>query len=60
MDNLRFIHDKLQKPAAIGELGLKGKDYFVFTLNRKALIASANKANLKLMVKVLSLLRCVV
>ena len=51
MDNLRFIHDKLQKPAVIDELGLSGKDYFVFTLNRKALIANANKANLKLMVK---------
>lgn len=49
MDNLRFIHDKLKKPAVIDELGLKGKDYFVFTLNRKALIA--NKENLKLMVK---------
>ena len=48
MDNLRFIHDKLQKPAVIDELGLSGKDYFVFTLNRKALIANANKANLKL------------
>lgn len=49
MDNLRFIHDKLQKPAVIDELGLSGKDYFVFTLNRKALIA--DKENMKLMVK---------
>lgn len=49
MDNLRFIHDKLQRPAIMDELGIKDDSYLVFTLNRKALIANAD--NLKLMVK---------
>lgn len=49
MDNLRFIHDKLQKPTVIDKLRLKSNGYFVFTLNRKVLIA--NKENLQRMVK---------
>lgn len=49
MDNLRFIHDKLEKPAIMNELGLKEGHYLVFTLNRKALIA--NTENLGKMVK---------
>lgn len=51
MDNLRFIHDRLQKPAVIDELGLKGKDYFVFTLNRKVLLGEENRDNLERMVR---------
>lgn len=51
MDNLRFIHDRLQKPAVIDELGLKGKDYFVFTLNRKVLLGEENRENLERMVR---------
>ncbi|EGN56719.1 UDP-N-acetyl glucosamine 2-epimerase [Hallella multisaccharivorax DSM 17128] len=49
MDNLRFIHDKLQKPAIIEKSGLKGNDYIVFTLNRRKLIA--NKENLSRMIR---------
>ncbi|HCC86990.1 MAG TPA: UDP-N-acetylglucosamine 2-epimerase (non-hydrolyzing) [Prevotella sp.] len=49
IDNLRFIHDKIKKPAIADNLSLNGKDYFVFTLNRKALIA--NIGNLHEMVK---------
>lgn len=49
IDNLRFIHDKLRKPAIADELKLNGNDYIVFTLNRKALIA--NTGNLKEMLK---------
>lgn len=49
IDNLRFIHDKLRKPAIIDKLRLNGNDYIVFTLNRKALIA--NIGNLKEMLK---------
>lgn len=49
MDNLRFIHDKLKKPALIDSLKLKDGGYMVFTLNRKALIA--NEENMTRMVK---------
>lgn len=49
MDNLRFIHDKLRKPALIDGLGLAEGRYLVFTLNRKALIA--NTGNLRRMLK---------
>lgn len=49
IDNLRFIHDKLMKPAIADSMRLNGNDYIVFTLNRKALIA--NLDNLKEMLK---------
>ncbi len=49
IDNLRFIHDKLRKPAIVDELRLNGNDYIVFTLNRKALIANID--NLQEMLK---------
>ncbi len=49
IDNLRFIHDKLKKPAIADEQKLNGNDYLVFTLNRKALIANID--NLRKMVK---------
>ena len=40
MDTLRFNYDRLKKPEAIGNLG--DKEYLVFTLNRKALIADTD------------------
>ncbi len=49
IDNQRFIHDKLKKPAIVDNLRLNGNDYIVFTLNRKALID--NLANLKEMLE---------
>lgn len=49
MDNLRFIHDKLKRPALMDKAGLKDDGYIVFTLNRKALIA--NSENMTQMVK---------
>ena len=42
MDNLRFIHDKLQRPAIFDSLNVKDHKYIVFTLNRKALINNAD------------------
>lgn len=47
MDTLRFNYNRLQRPAVLDTLGAKEKEYLVFTLNRKVLIA--NKANLKQM-----------
>ena len=49
IDNLRFIQDKLKRPAIADQYKLNDGDYFVFTLNRKALIANID--NLKKMVK---------
>ena len=48
MDSLRFNHNRWTKPACMEQLGLQERQYIVFTLNRKALIA--NKDNLKAMV----------
>ena len=39
MDTLRFNRSRLVRPAVLDELSLDGKDYIVFTLNRKALLA---------------------
>lgn len=39
IDNLRYNRDHLQRPTLFDELKLKEKEYLVFTLNRKALIA---------------------
>ena len=39
MDTLRFNHQRLQKP----ELDIESGNYFVFTLNRKALLADEEK-----------------
>ena len=52
IDNLRFNHDRWQKPAMMDELGLKEGEYIVFTLNRKALIQ--DKENLKRMVRAMA------
>lgn len=49
IDNLRFIHDRLQQPAFIDTLHLSPSTYLVFTLNRKALMA--NLGNLEKMVR---------
>lgn len=48
MDTLRFNYNRLQRPQVLDTLGLKGGDYLVFTLNRKALIADTS--NLRKMV----------
>ena len=52
IDNLRFNHDRWQKPSMMDELGLKEGEYIVFTLNRKALIQ--DKENLKRMVRAMA------
>ena len=39
IDNLRFNHNRMSRPAVADELGLKESGYIVFTLNRKALMA---------------------
>lgn len=48
MDTLRFNHTRLHRPAIFDTNGVKEKAYFVFTLNRKALMS--DKMNLKKMV----------
>ena len=45
MDTLRFNRNRLQRPAVLYKLGIK--DYLVFTLNRKALMA--DRENLRRM-----------
>jgi UDP-N-acetylglucosamine 2-epimerase len=45
MDTLRFNRNRLQRPAVLDKLGIK--DYLVFTLNRKALMA--DRENLRRM-----------
>ena len=47
MDTLRFNYDRMKKPASIPSL--EAKQYLVFTLNRKALIADVD--NLEKMLK---------
>lgn len=39
IDNLRFNHNRWQRPAVMDSLQLKEGSYIVFTLNRKALLA---------------------
>lgn len=41
MDSLRFNHDRWQRPACLN--GVNDGDYFVLTLNRKALLADTGK-----------------
>lgn len=48
MDTLRFNYNRLQRPPVLDALGLKGGDYLVFTLNRKALIEDVD--NLRKMI----------
>lgn len=47
IDNLRFNHDRWQRPAIMDELQLEEGKYIVFTMNRKALLE--NRENLKKM-----------
>lgn len=49
IDNLRFMHGKWEDPRPIEGVGLQEGGYFLFTLNRKALIA--DKAGLRVMVR---------
>ena len=49
IDNLRFMHGKWEDPRPIGGVGLQEGGYFLFTLNRKALIA--DKAGLRVMLR---------
>lgn len=49
MDTLRFNYDRMRKPVSIPSL--EDKQYLVFTLNRKALLADVE--NLKKMLKVM-------
>lgn len=50
MDTLRFNLPRMRRPKVLDELGIVG-DYFVFTLNRKALIA--HPGNLAAMIQAL-------
>ena len=43
IDNLRFNRNRWHRPKMMDELGLKEGRYVVFTLNRKALLADAEK-----------------
>ncbi len=43
MDTLRFNHGRLVRPALLTDLHLADKEYLVFTLNRKVLIANSDK-----------------
>jgi len=49
MDTLRFNRNRFVRPAILGQFGLQDKQYIVFTLNRKALLA--NEENLKKMLQ---------
>lgn len=49
IDNLRYYHNRLQRPKLLDRVGLKEKGYLVFTLNRKALIG--DKPHLSLLIK---------
>lgn len=43
MDTLRFNHSRMRRPELFDTLKLKERDYIVFTLNRKALLADTAK-----------------
>lgn len=43
MDELRFNHERLIRPALFDELGLKERQYIVFTINRRALLSDNEK-----------------
>ncbi len=50
IDNVRYNHNRLQKPAIFDTLPLRDRQYLVLTLNRKALL-HGNRENLQLMLK---------
>ena len=47
IDNLRFCHNRWQRPALMDEMGLEEGNYLVLTINRKALLN--NQENLQRM-----------
>lgn len=49
IDNLRYNHGRLKRPAILDKLGLDDHRYLVFTLNRKALIE--NKTHLSELIR---------
>ena len=49
IDNLRYNHSRLKRPAVLDKLGLEEQKYIVFTLNRKALIG--DEAHLEKLIK---------
>ena len=49
IDNLRFNHNRWQRPAVFDTMQLREGDYIVFTLNRKALLA--DRLNLQSMLQ---------
>ena len=52
IDNLRFNHDRWQRPGIMDELKLEEGKYIVFTLNRKALLEDQD--NLKKMIQAIA------
>ena len=50
IDNIRFLKDKMKRPAVMDEQHLQEGGYLVFTLNRKVLIADTEKLHLMLAV----------
>lgn len=52
IDNLRFNHDRWQRPSIMDELQLNEGQYIVFTLNRKALLQ--DKDNLQRMISAMT------
>lgn len=52
LDNLRYNHNRWQRPAVMDSMSLKEGKYIVFTLNRKALIA--DRENLARMLKAMA------
>lgn len=52
MDTLRFSHNRWQKPELLDKKAIEDKGYFLFTLNRKALIS--NRENLSAMIRAMS------
>lgn len=45
IDNLRFLSDKMKRPAMMDEQGLHENNYLVLTLNRKVLLANRERLN---------------
>ena len=45
IDNIRFLNEKMARPALMDEQGLEEGKYLVLTLNRKVLLADKDKLN---------------
>lgn len=50
IDNIRFLKDKMSRPALMDEHGLEDGKYLVLTINRKVLLADRDKLNALLFV----------